>query len=379
VVNDEEEFGMKYSLQLIIVCFIAFSISVSWAEKPADDTGCIMTVLGAINPDELGKVLPHEHAAVDFEAVEGKPYGDKLGDIEKVMTARLKELAARGYGGFVDCTPEYLGRDVELLHRISKQTGLHILTNTGYYGAMQDKFVPKHIQALTAEQISGRWVAEWEKGIGHSGVRPGFIKIGVDQGKLSDLDRKLVIAAALAHKQTGLTIACHTGEELAAVDVLETVIAQNVDPSSLIIVHAQGVGDPKTREKIARAGAWLEFEGISPGNCDKTLEMVKQMRDAGLLGRVLLSHDRGYYDPAQESGGLKEGENPMLAIEDHFVPALREAGFDDAQIEALLVKNPARAFTIGIRIPNIAPKSSISSPPLQGGVAEGRGGSNRCL
>ncbi len=340
---------MKYSLRLFwgmfIVCLMAFTISAS-----ADDFGCIMTVLGAIKPEEFGKALPHEHIAVDFEAIEQRPYGDKLGDIETVMTVRLKELADRGYRGFVDCTPEYLGRDVELLQRIAKRTGLHILTNTGYYGAMQDKFVPKRIQALTAEQISQKWVDEWKNGIGLSGVRPGFIKIGVDQGSLSDLDRKLVVAAAITHSRTGLTIACHIGGEQAAIDILDTFIAQKVDPSALIIVHAQGVGNAQTREKIARAGAWLEFEGIAPGNFTKILEMVKQMRDAGLLGRVLLSHDRGYFNPAQENGGLKNGENPMLTIEDYFVPALRDAGFDNEQIENLLVKNPARAFTVGIKM-----------------------------
>ncbi len=335
---------MKWPLWLFIIAIAAFTVSVS-AE---DSSGCIMTVRGAIKPEQFGKALPHEHIAVDFEAVEGKPYGEKLGDIEKVMTTRLKELASRGYGGFVDCTPQYLGRDVELLKRISKQTGLHILTNTGYYGAANDKFVPKHIQALTARQISQRWIDEWENGIGISGVRPGFIKIGVDRGKLSDIDRKLVIAAAMAHKRTGLIIACHTGEQQAAMDVLETITSQKIDPSALIIVHAQGITDAAMREKIARSGAWLEFEAISSGNIAPILEMVRQMRDLGLLGQVLISHDKGYFDPAKENGGLKDGVNPMLAIEDHFIAALKDAGFDSEQIDILLVKNPARAFTIGL-------------------------------
>ncbi len=76
---------------------------------------------------------------------------------------------------------------------------MNIITNTGYYGAAGDKYIPKHAYSESAEELASRWINEWKNGIGSTGIKPGFIKIGVDDGPLSDIDKKLVEAAALTH------------------------------------------------------------------------------------------------------------------------------------------------------------------------------------
>src|SRR5678815_4745101 len=98
------------------------------------------------------------------------------------------------------CTPNYIGRDVRLLKRLAGATGLNILTNTGYYGAAGNKFLPRHAYTESAEQLSERWVSEWREGIDGSGVRPGFIKLGVGSGKLPELHARLLRAAARVHR-----------------------------------------------------------------------------------------------------------------------------------------------------------------------------------
>ena len=90
------------------------------------------------------------------------------------------------------------------------------MTNTGYYGAADDKFVPAHAYVETAGQLADRFIAESRDGIEGTGIRPGFLKVGVDRGQLSSIDRKLVVAAARCHLTTGLTIAAHTGDATAA-------------------------------------------------------------------------------------------------------------------------------------------------------------------
>jgi len=65
------------------------------------------------------------------------------------------------------------------------------------------------------------------------------------------------------------------------------------------------------------------------------------MLDAGLGDRLLLSHDRGWYDPAQPGGGTPK---PFTYISRHFLPKLRAAGVDDATIRILTRENPFRAF-----------------------------------
>ena len=133
-------------------------------------------------------------------------------------------------------------------------TGLHILTNTGYYGAANDNYVPRHAYEESADQLAGRWVKEWSDGIEGTGIRPGFIKTGVDAGPLSAIDRKLVQAAARTHARTGLTIASHTGNTHAALEQFEILAQEHVRPEAFIWVHAQSDWELESRvRRPARA------------------------------------------------------------------------------------------------------------------------------
>ena len=130
-----------------------------------------------------------------------------------------------------DCTPAYIGRDARLLKRLSEASGLHILTNTGYYGAANDKYLPKHAFTETADQLAARWIQEAEHGIDGTGISPAFMKIGVDEAPLSDVDAKLVKAAAVTLKATGLTIASHTTTGAAAMAEIDILDRAGVSPT----------------------------------------------------------------------------------------------------------------------------------------------------
>ena len=62
---------------------------------------------------------------------------------------------------------------------------------------------------------------------------------------------------------------------------------------------------------------------------------------AGLGGRLLLSQDRGWYDPAQPGGGTPR---PYTYLSERFLPQLRRAGVDEAEIARLTERNPFDAF-----------------------------------
>src|SRR6187431_2666753 len=98
--------------------------------------GKVMTVLGPIAPGQLGVTLTHEHGVVDFLGAEkAKALRHDAEDAFTTILPHLKKLKERGCQSFVECTPNYIGRDVRLLKRLSEASGLNILTNTGYYGA----------------------------------------------------------------------------------------------------------------------------------------------------------------------------------------------------------------------------------------------------
>ena len=184
----------------------------------------IMTVTGFIDPAELGQTLPHEHVMVDFagaDAVGSERYDRSA--VKSVAQPYLDALAAVGGRSMMECTPAFLGRDPELLRMLSEATGIQIITNTGYYGAREDQHVPDHAFEASPDALAARWVREWHEGIDGTGVRPGFIKIGVDPGPLSAIDEKLVRAACRTHRATGLTIASHTGPARPAFDQLRVL------------------------------------------------------------------------------------------------------------------------------------------------------------
>ena len=187
------------------------------APRNRPDESFLQTVLGPVSSAEFGPALVHEHVMCDFIGAEQT--GRHRWDVDLVvkrMMPYLKQLTARGVTGFVDCTPAFIGRDPRVLKRLAEETGLRILTNTGYYGAARNKFLPRHTFTDSLIELSGRWIAEWQDGIDETGIRPGFIKIGVDSGRLSDIHRKLIRTAARTHLHTGLTIAAHTGDGVAA-------------------------------------------------------------------------------------------------------------------------------------------------------------------
>jgi phosphotriesterase-related protein len=302
----------------------------------------IDTVGGPIEPAELGLTLMHEHVLVDFIGagqVRASRYDADA--VFKRALPHLRQVKALGGATLVECTPAYLGRDPRLLRRLAEASGLHILSNTGYYGANQDKHLPPHAFTERPEQLAARWIREWERGIDETGIKPAFMKIGVDAGPLSAVDAKLVRAAALAHKATGLPIAAHTGDGLAAFEELDLLEEAGIPLSAFIWVHAQSEPDASRHARAAARGAWVEFDGISESGVDKHVALVLQMKAAGRLDRVLVSHDAGWYHVGEPDGGQFR---PFDTLFTKFVPALKAAGASEADVRRLLVDNPRRAL-----------------------------------
>jgi len=332
-------------LRTLGLAALATRVGASPSATPAP--AVIRTVRGDIPAGDLGLTLAHEHVLVDFigaDLVSPARY-----DAEAVFRAALPPLqqaAALGVRAVVECTPNFLARDARLLARLSEATGLHFLTNTGLYGAARDKFLPPWAFAETAGQLAARWIAEARDGVDGTGIRPGFIKCGIDSDpELSAVDRKLVVAAALTHRETGLTIAVHTGAG-PGLEEIEELRRHGVAPSAFVWVHAQGAPDNRLFE-AAEAGAWISLDGLAPHSVTRHLELCRAFRARGRLDRVLLSHDAGWFDPAKPGGGPYRPYDLLFV---RFLPLLRGIGFTEDEIKQLVVTNPAQAYAIRKRL-----------------------------
>jgi phosphotriesterase-related protein len=312
--------------------------------QKAPPTGTIHTVRGPIEVGQMGVTLVHEHVLVDFvgaEKVSRSRYD--ADEAFRTILPHLQELQKRGCRTLLECTPAYLGRDPLLLRRLSETSGLNIVTNTGYYGVANDIAVPRHAHAETARQLADRWTSEARRGIEGTPLRPGFVKIGVDAGPLSGIDRKLVEAGALCHLDTGLTLAIHTGNGAAALEILSILRRVGVAPEAYVWVHSQNEKDRATRSWAAQQGAWVEFDGVAPQSLEVHVEAVVDLFRRDQLERVLVSQDSGWYRVGEPGGGAYR---PHTFLFDVFLPALRARGLGEAEMRALLVENPARAFAI---------------------------------
>ena len=310
----------------------------------AMSSNTVMTVNGPLAPGKLGVTLPHEHVLVDFiGADEVRPIRYDREAAFEVVLPHLRRFFNLGGRTLVECTPSYLGRDPLLLQRLSNASGVHLLTNTGYYGARQGQHLPAHVSSASADELAERWIHEWQEGIGETGIRPGFIKIGVDSGPLSDVDRKLVRAAARTHCATGLTIASHTGKAVPAFEQLAILEEERVDPSAWIWVHAQSEQDMSRHTLAARRGAWIEFDGVSPDSLERHVTLLAHMKENNLLDRVLISQDAGWYHVGEPGGG---SFRPYDTLTTALLPALKKASFTEEELRQIIVLNPSRAFSV---------------------------------
>jgi len=330
----------------LLAAAAAFSIM---KPVPAENGTTIHTVLGPILPSSLGFTLPHEHVTVDFVGAEKTNRGRwNSGEVIARLQPYLLAAKRSGVRGFVDCTPAYLGRDPRILKKLAQNTGLHILTNTGYYGDAEGRYLPPSAHSETAAQIAARWLSEWHFGIEDTGVRPGFVKIRVDglaadRSRMSEMDGKLLAAAAEVTRKTHMAVICHSPGPSGLSAALRFA-AEGGDSGKFIVAHCDDNGI-ELNQRITAAGSWVSIDGIGRKPEADHLAIVLPLLQKS-PDRLLLSMDSGWYNVGEKDGGKINGFN---ALTDRFLPALRAAGVAAAQINQVTIENPARVFAASVQ------------------------------
>jgi predicted metal-dependent phosphotriesterase family hydrolase len=334
---------------------LAYGNAAGTGLVPGAEEGYLMTVTGKMRPADAGVFLPHEHTFTDFIGAEKvvQPQYDRKKAFE-FMLPRLKKLKASGVSTLAECTPAYIGRDAVLLKQLSRSSGLRIITNTGYYAAVDFKYLPAHAHTESAGQLAARWIKEWQYGIEGTGVRPGFIKLGVGNAPLKSLEKKLISAAAITHLKSGLQVAIHTGNGKAAAEEAELLAALGVSPAAMIWVHAQNDDDGEYHTALARKGCWISLDGFNGSEkaVAKYTGYLKAFKAAGLLNKVLISQDEGF--AVVQNGSHfelfnKENPSPYTSVLSKLKPALKNGGFSDGELHQIMVSNPANAFKIQLK------------------------------
>jgi phosphotriesterase-related protein len=300
----------------------------------------LVTTLGLKRLDELGVILPHEHVFVDLRTWDQPGYGEaEAADVVRLMGPELERARAAGVTAIVEPSTGGVGRRADILLAVSRATGFPLVAPTGVY---REPWLLPWVRDATEDELRDWMIEELTGEIEGSGVQAGWIKIGASDDKLTDAEAKVVRAAAGASAATGSAIGSHTVRGAVARAQVDLIEAAGGEPARFVWVHAHQEPDIAIHHELGRRGVWLEYDGIGePGSDGRFIDLIERGLDAGLGERLLLSHDRGWYDPAQPGGG---SPRPFTYLCEQFLPALAAAGVDDAMIDGLTRRNPFAAF-----------------------------------
>jgi phosphotriesterase-related protein len=300
----------------------------------------LITTLGPKRADELGTILPHEHVFVDLRTPDTPGFAEaEAADVVALMVPEIDKARALGVTALVECTPVGVGRRADLDRAVSEAAGFPIVVPTGIY---REPWVPDWAIKASEDEIADWMLRELNEGIEESGVRAGWIKLSAGDDGITEIEKKILRAGAHAGRATGAVIGSHTIKGRVVMDQFDIVEKAGYTAERFISIHTQAEPDFAMHLAVARRGAWIEYDGIGGwGEDEDYVRNINRVLDAGLGDRLLLSHDRGWFDPAQPGGGIPK---PYTYLFEVFLPKLRESGVDETTIAKLTRDNPFRAF-----------------------------------
>lgn len=321
----------------------------------------ISTANGVIDTDALGRTLIHEHVFVMTTEVQAnfKTDWDERANVEDAI-AKLTALKAAGIDTIVDPTVIGLGRYVPRIVEIAKRVDLNIVVATGVYTYNE---LPRYFQMRgpflpgledRPDPMVDMFVSDITDGIADTGVRAAFLKCAIDEEGMRPGVERVLRAVAKAHVRTGAPVMVHThpGTQR-GIEVHQVLQDEGVDPTSVCLAHSGDSGDADHLSELAEHGYLLGMDrfGVDVYRpFEERVEMVAELIRRGYGDRMALAHDASCYFDWVDAPMLAMTPNwNFLHISKDVLPALREKGVTDAQIDTLLVDNPRRWFETATR------------------------------
>jgi len=333
----------------------------------------IHTVLGPIDATELGPTSMHEHILSDLR-VWGKPSAEPpppdadrvhpgilgylrwnalsvpdnlvLDDPDHAI-AELADARAAGCAAMVDLTLEGMGRRLEELPRISRESGVTICVGCGWY---VEEAQPAWVAQASVDELTERLLAELRDGIGETGIRPALIgEIGTNHPP-RESEWRVLRAAGRAGAETGAAVNVHLSWRGAdGLDVVEALVAEGMPADRIILSHMDERLDRGYHGAVAQTGAVLEYDTFgsdfvygslrarNPSDAER-IEMATWLLSEGYASQLVIACDTWTKANLKRNGGF--GYEHLFR---RIVPALREiAGADDEAIRAITVETPRR-------------------------------------
>ena len=300
----------------------------------------ILTTLGPMDNDQLGMILPHEHIFADLRTWKDPGYAEAdTQEVVSVMAKEINKAQVWGVTAIVECSTVGVGRRADIDKAVSEATNFPLIIPTGIY---REPWIPDWAHEASKEYLKEWMTKELQSEIENSEVQAGWIKLSAGEDGMTECEKKILRAASLAGILTHAVIGSHTVKGGVVLEQLDIIEGMGYTPNRFIWIHAQAEPDFKLHLEVAKRGAYIEYDGIGNGDTDDYyMNSITKMVNAGFENQLLISHDRGWYDPAQPGGGTPK---PYTYINETFIPKLRKAGFNEEAVKKLTHTNPFNTF-----------------------------------
>lgn len=315
----------------------------------------VPTVTGTVESAELGRVLVHEHVFVVNEEYRQNFQGDwdEEGKIADAVRD-LNELKGLGIDTILDPTVLGLGRYIPRIQKIAAQTDLNIVVATGVYTyneiPFQFHYSGPGLLFDVPEPMTELFVKDLTEGIADTGVRAGFLKCAIEEQGMTPGVERVMRAVAQAHVRTGAPITVHTNlHTRSGLEAQRVLREEGVDLTKVVIGHSGDTTDLDYLAELADAGSLL---GMDRFGLDVLLPFEDRVRtvvdlvERGYAAKIVLAHDAScfidWFDPEAKRQVVPKWN--FRHISEDVLPALRDGGVSDDDIETMLVANPRRYF-----------------------------------
>ena len=278
----------------------------------------------------------HEHITIDLSK-EKNNIDCKL-DLFEDSKNEFLEIKNLGVSRIVDVSNIGIGRDVNYVMRMEKETGIDIYMSTGYY---KDPFLPNYVSESSIDELANIMINDIEKGIDNSVKKASFIgEIGTGFDIVTENEKKIFIASALAQKKTGVFITTHTSLGKLGHEQLDILKENNANLEHVILGHTDLANDLDYIKSLLDRGVYIAFDTIGKISYlpeETRVKFIKELCDNNWEDKLILSVDITRRSHLKVNGGI--GYAYLIK---EFVPRLLEAGVEESKVNKLLVENPKK-------------------------------------
>ncbi|MBS3762405.1 MAG: hypothetical protein KGZ25_03770 [Planctomycetes bacterium] len=336
-----------------------------------NDPGRIITAQGSVAPEEVGRVLMHEHLHFDCwdwengRMQEEAPISEErralLMDEAIPYLAKLNEHDCHA---FVEASPPPFRAWPDFYVDASRAAGIHIVLCTGFYREVEtgtywvsnpkDAIWPFAREA-SVDEMADFCIGELLDGIHGTEVRAGAIKLASSAAEFTEAEEKAFRAGARAQKASGAHITTHCTALGAEETQIRLLDEEGVPLSRVVVGHTAGhLADPERRKNCLK---WME-RGVSflptnlsvDGDIERwrpLVEAIHEIFDAGHGDKICFGLDWAFCSESGPFGACTfMPPPPFLYMFTDILPAFRELGLTPEEEEVIMLENPRRILSI---------------------------------